>query len=160
MFSAWAAQRWPQARIVAFEPIASNLAIFRGWLAASGAPVELVAKAAGVAPGSVSLMDRGAGSRVVPGPGPRGSAEVADLFGWLTNADLAKIDIEGAEWELLADPRLAECKATIVMEYHPIGAPRLPARQAAASLLQQAGYQTGYGSENYWGHGTIWAWRD
>jgi FkbM family methyltransferase len=47
-----------------------------------------------------------------------------DVFPFLANADLVKIDIEGAEWEILADPRLADLEAVaLVLEYHPVYTP-------------------------------------
>lgn len=160
MFSAWAAERWPDAEITAFEPVESNCAVYRLWARRSGARVELVEAAAGTAPGDLDIIEGGAGSHVAQGGQIGARVPVVDLFEWLDGADLVKIDIEGGEWPILADPRLAEARATIVMEYHRLGAPSLPARDAARALLHRAGFATGYGAPNHWGHGTLWAWKD
>ena len=50
---------------------------------------------------------------------------MADVLGQIAEADLVKMDIEGGEWGILADPRIARQRA-LVLEYHPRG---LPARR-------------------------------
>ncbi|MDX6642052.1 MAG: hypothetical protein QOD76_14 [Solirubrobacteraceae bacterium] len=82
-----------------------------------------------------------------------------DVFPFLANADLAKIDIEGAEWEILADPRFADLQTVaLVLEYHPVYAPDSDAEGTVRRELARAGYDTGptvRGSDS----GLIWAWR-
>lgn len=175
MFSAWAAARWPQAHITAFEPVPNNCRVYREWLSESGARAELVEAAASVRPDRLIFADHGAGSRgervreggaltvdAVADPSQAAVSEVeaVDVYPWLLRADFIKMDIEGGEWDILLDPRLAEVTAVIVMEYHRVGAPSLPARDAAMSLLGAAGFRTGHGSQNHWGHGTLWAWKE
>src|SRR2546430_2382876 len=44
----------------------------------------------------------------------------ADALPHLAEADLAKVDIEGAEWPIIGDPRLANGgPRAVVLEYHP-----------------------------------------
>ena len=86
---------------------------------------------------------------------------VVDFFAE-PGADLVKIDIEGAEWALLSDPRLARLEArVIVMEWHALGCPDPDPACAAGRLLAGAGY---VGQHRVPGRfpscGTIWAWRD
>ena len=164
MFSAWASGRWPEASIRAYEPIEENASVYRTWAAKAGANVELVQAAAGVAPGSATfLVGRGAGDvRVTPGSiqGDTVETEVVDVLPEILEADFLKIDIEGGEWPIFADPRLADATDLVIaMEYHRVGAPSLPARDAAVNLLRAAGFSTGHGVANYWGHGTLWAWK-
>ena len=65
---------------------------------------------------------------------------VIDLYE-LSAADLIKIDIEGSEWPILSDPRLAGLDANvIVMEWHQLGCPERDARKCAERLLAEAGY--------------------
>jgi len=161
MFSIWASTRWPQARIVAFEPDPSNVATMRDCLAASGVTVDLVEAAAGTQDGEVTFAgDLGGGSHVAR-PGEAGfSVPMVDIFDHLDGADLVKIDIEGGEWPILADPRLAHAKVRVLaMEYHRVGAPFLPALDAARAALEGAGFTTGFARPNEWGHGILWAWR-
>jgi FkbM family methyltransferase len=81
-----------------------------------------------------------------------------DVFPFLAQADLVKIDIEGAEWEILADHRLAELEAVaIVLEYHPIGAPPDP-EGTLQRELERAGYQVAPSSRGP-DAGTVWAWK-
>lgn len=160
MFSAWAAQRWPQAEILAFEPIASNCAVYREWQRVSGAKARLIQAAAGTGPGRMTMVDWGGGSHLAGDGDPGEDVECVDIFDYLSKADLIKMDIEGGEWAILSDPRLANVKATLVLEYHRVGSPTLPARAAAEELLRAAGFETGFGAQNFWGHGTLWAWKD
>jgi hypothetical protein len=49
---------------------------------------------------------------------------VRDVFPYMQECDLLKIDIEGGEWGLLADPRFASTSAkALVMEVHPEARP-------------------------------------
>ncbi len=162
MFSAWAAGRWPEARITSFEPSPESTAVFREWLSSSGADVDLVEACATTADGPVHFVEGfGGGSH-------EGTAETAttvlpglDVYPYLAKADFAKIDIEGGEWAILGDPRLADLNSlTLVMEYHRSRAPSLPAERAARDLLTAAGFEVGHVTPNHWGHGTLWAWKD
>ena len=47
-----------------------------------------------------------------------------------------------------------------MIEFHRAGAPSLPAHEAARNLFEAAGYTVGHQVLNYWGHGTLWAWKD
>ena len=52
-----------------------------------------------------------------------------------------KIDIEGGEWAILADERLAAAGAmVIVMEWHARNSPSDDPHHAATALLERAGY--------------------
>ena len=84
-----------------------------------------------------------------------------DVFPYLDDVDLLKIDIEGAEWPLLADSRFATVPASaIALEYHPHNCPEADAGSLARRLLEQAGYRTvETGFELPPGHGMLWAWR-
>ena len=159
MFSAWALAMWPDAQIVTFEPMPSNLALLEPW-ADQYARVEVVPAAATTALGVIAMEDHGGGSTTARGSAEGIDVPAVDAFDWLDRADFVKMDIEGGEWPLLADPRLATLdNMVLVMEYHRAGAPSLPARQAAVDLLTAAGFETGFGSHNHWGHGTLWAWK-
>ena len=181
MFSAWAARRWPTASVHAYEPEPTNLAQLRHWLelcrvdATKGiapAPAVTVHPAAvtttvGTAPlatgGAGAPEASGAGAPEASGAEPALEVPTVDFFAELAGspaADLVKIDIDGGEWALLADPRLAEIeRLVIVLAYHPDGAPSLPAFTAASRLLEAADFEVGYPVPNVWGHGTLWAWK-
>lgn len=173
MFSTWAGGRWPQAQITAFEPMPENTQVYRAWADQAGSGAQLIEAAAGTAAGTADfLTGQGGGDRratederdpaVATEHGEQTvTVKVVDIFEHLPGADFVKMDIEGGEWPILADPRLAQLRnLTWVMEYHRHGAPHLPAVDAARELLEAAGFQTGFGALNHWGHGTLWAWKD
>jgi FkbM family methyltransferase len=82
-----------------------------------------------------------------------------DVFPQLAQADLVKIDIEGGEWDLFADSRLAEVSAALVVEYHPYLCPEDDPHGTAERLLAEAGYTTRPAARRDDGHGILWAWR-
>lgn len=163
MFSAWAHGRWPQASIVQFEPDPDNLEVLRRWDTDSDAEATLVPACAlprdgevhfttGLGAGSAQAREAGNGTITLP---------AVDVFPHLAGADFVKLDIEGGEWAILSDPRMRDLHdVTIAMEYHRHLAPSLPALDAATRLLQNAGFEVGHATPNYWGHGTLWAWKD
>lgn len=72
--------------------------------------------------------------------------------------DLLKVDIEGGEWELLRDPRLADCSARLVV-VEPNGTADAPADVVAGcrSLLERASYATSVVATAT--AVTVWGWR-
>jgi hypothetical protein len=78
-----------------------------------------------------------------------------DVFPYLAEAALIKIDIEGAEMPLLTDPRFAELSAKIVLlEYHPPHS-----RMAVVGALEHAGYTVDPFDERLPGIGELCAWK-
>jgi FkbM family methyltransferase len=83
-----------------------------------------------------------------------------DAFRLAASADLVKIDIEGSEWEILADPRLASMDAqALVMEWHDKQCPHPDPRMAAHAVLQDAGFEVLCEHRPVASNGTIWALR-
>ncbi len=82
-----------------------------------------------------------------------------DVFPFLADADLIKIDIEGSEWEILADPRFAELDAlALVLEYHPAYWRADDAEAEVRRALNRAGYETMSPARGADG-ATMWAWK-
>lgn len=162
MFSAWAMGRWPTATIVSFEPSPESAVVYRQWAASHPSQVDFHEAAARNHEGTMLISSgRGGGNHVVAEGGIGETVATLDLFQHVRGADFVKMDIEGGEWEILSDPRMSElANTTWVIEYHRYLAPSLPARDAAVRLFERAGFTTGYGSHNYWGHGTLWAWKE
>lgn len=162
MFAHWAHRRWPHATITSFEPDPDNLRVFRAGLD-EDSRIELVEAAAMTTSGHAVLSGgSGAGRQVEFRDQPvPGSMPAVDIFEHLRDADLVKMDIEGGEWPILSDPRLAELHDVVwVIEFHRVGAPSMPAHDAAKALFERAGFAVGHATHNHWGHGTLWAWKD
>src|SRR5207248_5016744 len=82
-----------------------------------------------------------------------------DVFPFLVDADLIKIDIEGGEWEILADPRLEELRAVaIVLEYHPLYCANGDPEQVVRDSLRRVSYRTAAPIRGY-DAGMMWAWK-
>jgi len=186
-FGLFALAGFPGARVVSFEPNPDNARTLRRCIEANGLGEswELVEACAAVEDGEVELDASFHLSRVghadqalerlqdhIGGALPylRGTAlldeaerhrvSARDVFPFLAEADLVKVDIEGGEWEILADPRLSELEAAaVVLEYHPPYCPRTDAEAAAREPLAAAGFVTGPVAPDD-ERGLLWAWRD
>jgi FkbM family methyltransferase len=121
---AYLAAHFPQARFIAFEPHPRLLrALYRNiQLNGLEGRVRVHPAAATTRTGELSLTDEESESTLAKRPGVR-TIEVMgeDLFDALAGVqvDLLKMDIEGAEYPLLDDPRFVALKPrAIVMEWH------------------------------------------
>jgi FkbM family methyltransferase len=129
-------------RVVAVEPDPANLARLRRHLSENGADdVRVIPAAAGARPGKGQLNRRDghpSETRVISaGSGP---CEVVTLDGLLDHVPvpgLVKMDVEGAEADVLAGaPQLLEkIRPVWIIELHGAGGAQ------AVSLLRQAGYR-------------------
>lgn len=165
LFAAFLSSVVPVSRLVAYEPDRASLGLLHENLAGCPRVREwrIVEACAGVADGEVSFLEgRFQESRVVPengGPGSR-RLPVVDAFPDLLEADWVKIDIEGSEWDILADPRFPELSArVIVLEYHAWLCPGPDPRRMAIDALAGAGYRVWEKGEHLPGYGELWALR-
>jgi FkbM family methyltransferase len=165
MWGLWLHGRFAVERLVALEPDPENAAKHRRQIELNhlADSWELVQAAATLADGPVVFTVGRATTGRIGELGEPGTVEVAgrDSFSLLDGVDLLKIDIEGAEWPMLADPRLAEMKVPVVMlEYHPRGAPSADPEDAARAALAGAGFETWpmHGAPD--GTGIVWGWRE
>ncbi len=166
LFGVYLLDRFPDARITAFEPDGGNAELLRRCIEANGmgSSWRTVEACAGTEDGKVAFIDGDfCGSRIA-GDGesrhtPR--APVVDVFPYLEPAHLLKMDIEGGEWPILEDPRLAELgPAAICAEYHPHLCPEPDdPRGTAMRLLERAGYEHELLFDRPDGVGMLWAWR-
>ena len=115
------------------------------------------------APTGDGSVDFAAGQFAESRSGEAGGVAVptVDAFTLMDDADLVKIDIEGSEWPILEDPRLATCNAKVLaLEYHRWGcdAGEDPSTHCR-DLLHRAGFEwrdAGAPGDDF---GTLWAWR-
>jgi len=180
LFGTYVLGRWPAAKIHSFEPDPTNLRILRRVIAANELERRWSVTPAAVANHSgemdfasglfadshlASEEDGHRAATLEKAPGCDGAQTItvptSDIFEEDHDVDLMKMDIEGGEWPILTDPRLAGLKANVlVLEWHARGCPEPNARAATVRLLRTAGY-TGLeeietGAEN----GLLWAWRE
>lgn len=161
MFSVWASRRWPGAHLTAVEPLPRNVAALTRNLAAAvpADTYEVVAAAATTHDGELTFggSDDFSQGRIVEG-GDGITVAARDVFDLAAGVDLLKIDIEGAEWPVVADPRFGALRAPVVMfEYHPQGAPdgRTP-EESSELALREAGYAVQRTVVEFPGAGIVW----
>lgn len=172
-FGAFILSEYPRASLLSFEPEPSHIALLHRCIAVNGLSNRWrVCEAAaatedGVVPFAV-------GRSVASFVADDLSDEVAigvrsyDVFPYLQDVDLLKIDIEGAEWPILLDDRLGKvAPRAIVLEYHSLRCPSENAKGAAMDRLTELGYRVDIprGDSNprsgpFWGRGMLWAVRN
>jgi len=164
LFGAFAASRWPQAEIVAFEPDPANAAVHARTIAANGLQSRwrLSSAAAGAGSGRARFLAGGIALSRLAGVQDAHAIEVPieDVLPLIAESDLVKMDIEGGEWAILNDPRFSESPPrALVLEYHPQFCTAPDPRQAVESALAAAGFHV----HSIWHradhHGMLWAWR-
>jgi FkbM family methyltransferase len=160
---AWFLGTYPGASVVAYEPDPANAAVHAETVAANGLDGRwrLVVAAAGANVGLVPFVPGHFAESHLAAPGEDGvQVEAVDVLPELMKADLLKIDVEGAEWAILADERFRDgSAAAVVLEYHPHLCPDPDPRALAERLLRSAGYEVQDIFHAPDGHGMIWGWR-
>ena len=167
LFGLYMLGRWPAARLTAFEPDPDNATLLEQIVAANElqAQWQVRRSACSNQPGTISFAAGRLSESRVAQSDDAGTIDVAavDVFDEDHAVHLAKIDIEGAEWSILTDPRLPELQAhAIVLEWHTRNCPQPDPRATAAGLLGRAGYTEVLdvaGTQESDVDGVIWAWR-
>jgi FkbM family methyltransferase len=163
LFGALIRRAHPGAQIVAFEPDPTNAALLRRSIEANGGQGwQLMEACAAPEEGMVPFAaHEDTSSRVEAGAGAETMVRAVDVFPFLEDVDLLKIDIEGAEWPLLTDARFqADVARVIALEYHPFGCPSPDAGAFARQLLEERGFETVASPFHLpAGYGMLWAWR-
>jgi FkbM family methyltransferase len=165
MFGAWFLSRHPDGQVTAYEADPGNARIHALTVEANSSQVrwELFPAAAGIADGEVRFVTgRGAHSRLADqDDADAATVPVRDVLARGGDVDLLKVDIEGAEWPLIADPRFVEIPARVIaLEYHLERCPSDDPLAAATSALERAGYEVAPANITApRGHGMVWGWR-
>jgi FkbM family methyltransferase len=178
LFGIYALSRWPAATIQSFEPDPTNLPLvssaiaanrFEGrWSVANVAVANQTAESsftAGLFADSHLSFEADAGAGQPDSAADDGSHTITvrtvDIFAEDHDVDLMKMDIEGGEWAILSDRRLADLKADVlVFEWHTGGCPEPDPPSYAIRLLRAAGYTGLEDVVNGGEAGTLWAWRE
>jgi FkbM family methyltransferase len=186
LFGLYVRKLFKDAEVTSFEPDPSNVSMLKRCVALNGleGSWRVIEACAATSDGTVEFLSSFHLSRMGPGGDPalgslqRGIGQAFpflegtplvqpearrvpchDVFPFLTGADLVKIDIEGAEWGILADERFGHiAPAAIVLEYHPLYFSGTDPEGTVRRALQRAGYVVGALSRTADG-GTLWAWR-
>lgn len=156
-FEVFTRDRLPIGRVVCFEPDPANATVLEGVRAANGADWEIVRACAANRDGSASFnTGRKNFSRV----GSDGDTEIAtvDVFPYIAEADLVKMNIEGCEWDILDDARLAQTSVSWIIEYHRIANPDPDIHRLAREQFERAGYTVRLATKNE-EKGLLWAWK-
>jgi FkbM family methyltransferase len=147
LWGLWLHGRFPVAHVTALEPDARNAASHRRQISLNRLERSwsLVQAAATCRDGPVAFTVGQATTGHIAAEDERGTAMVTgvDIFSLLDGTDLLKLDIEGAEWPILLDPRMAKVEVPVVLlEYHPDGARSGRPEEDARRALADAGYAT------------------
>jgi FkbM family methyltransferase len=153
----FSAQLGRDATVTAVEADDLNADVLERMIAANGLAWPVVRGYASNSAGTINFIGgKACLSKADPSGDPINKVDVFPLF---AGADLLKMDIEGGEWEILADPRMAdEGPPVVVMEWHSMRCPEPDARKAASEALATAGY-TGFEVGPPGPNGHLWAWR-
>jgi FkbM family methyltransferase len=162
LFAASCRERWPGASVTTVEPDPANLELLRRTAEGSNG-IEVIAACATNYQGSVRFVaGEFAESHVASNESTQDTIEVpcVDAFAVARSADLVKMDIEGSEWEILADARLGSLPAqALVMEWHDKRCPHEDPSEAARVALADAGFEVLCEHRPVASNGTIWALR-
>ena len=163
-FGVYALGRWPSATITSVEPDPANLPALMRCVAVNDAAGHwrVIAACAASRPGVVAFSGGRFADSAIALDGEAATDQVAavDAFELLADADFAKIDIEGGEWDLLLDPRFVHAAPpVVVMEWHERGCPTDDAYATAFDVFRGAGYQVEGEALLGYPSGLIWAWK-
>ena len=157
-FGAFAMVRFAAAELTAVEPDPANLRLLDRTMKANGWNWNVIEAAATNADGRVEFAPgRFTTSRIEPGGESTAAVDALPLLG---RVDFAKVDIEGGEWAILDDPRLAAAApVALVLEYHPYLCPTTDPAGHATYRLAEAGLEVERTIAFAPDHGLLWAWR-
>jgi FkbM family methyltransferase len=163
-FGLFVLDRYADAHLIALEPDPGNAALLDECIRRNGRTEqwELLRACASIDDGYTWFAQgRGERSHMTRERAP-GTTKVpmVDLFTYLDDVTLLKMDIEGGEWPILADSRLARAAPrVIVLEYHGHGCPDSDPRAAAKRQLEEFGYVVEHSNASAAPDvGLLWAW--
>jgi FkbM family methyltransferase len=165
MFGAWFLSSYPDGRVIAYEADPGNARVHALTVDANRSRVrwELVAAAAGTSEGQVRFAaGHATNSRLAEDDDADAvTVDEHDVLARASDVDLLKVDIEGAEWALLDDPRFAELPVRVVaLEYHSARCPAPDPRALSRARLEEAGFRVADGELDATPrHGMVWGWR-
>lgn len=163
LFALWAFRRFPGCSVTSIEADPENFRVLRRARELNSAVAwTVIHGAASTTNGFVDFVSgQGTRSHVLAGVNPGATTVRAiDVLPMFDTHDLVKMDVEGSEWRLLADPRLVRSRVrAMVVEYHGDSDASKSPRERANRLLHAAGLAALVHSEKTPELGVIWACR-
>ncbi len=155
--------KFPGAQVLALEADPANARVFEATVATNGwgDRVDLRNVAAMTADGQFELAGGDFFRSRVVAADQKSSTSITgvDVLPLLADRDLVKIDIEGSEWPILADPRFAELPMrALALEWHRTGCPSAEPVAEVESALSRGGFEFEHESIDA-DCGTLWAWK-
>lgn len=144
-------------RVVAVEPDPANAGILERVRDANRLNWEIIRACASNRPHVVSFRSGFHNMSRADADGDRHIPAI-DVFPLIAEVDLVKMNIEGAEWDILQDQRLADTSCVWIVEYHRKGSPDPQITQLVRRLFEQVGYATRVVMNNE-DNGLVWAWK-
>jgi len=143
--------------VVAVEPDPNNAAVLERVRAANRANWQIIRACASNRPHIVNFRSGFHNLSRIDTDGDR-SIPAVDVFPLVADADLVKMNIEGAEWDILEDVRLADTSCVWIVEYHRIANPEPRITELIQRLFEQAGFASRV-VMNHDENGLLWAWK-
>ena len=139
-------EQLPAARIVAFEPDPDNFRVLQRCIRSNGLQQRWRARERGAAASDgAARFSAGlsSSSKLAARDDSSGSTvAVTDVLPEISKSNIVKMDMEGAEWAIISDPRFQSASPEVlVMEYHAHLCPAAEPRSAANDALHRAGYE-------------------
>ncbi len=156
-FEVFTRSRLPVGQVVCFEPDPSNAAVLEHVRDANGADWEIVRACASNRDGRARFNTGRKNFSRIANSGDMDIA-VLDVFPRIAQADIVKMNIEGSEWDILEDARLAQTSASWIVEYHHIASPDPDIHALCKKLFERAGYTVRVAASTE-DNGLLWAWK-
>jgi FkbM family methyltransferase len=157
LFEVFASDRLSVGRAVCFEPDPANAGVLTRVRMANDANWEIVCACASNTHGRTRFTTGRKNFSKVDETGDL-IVERIDVFPFIERADLVKMNIEGSEWDILRDSRLAQTSAAWIVEYHRIASPSTDIHSLSRALFERAGYTVRLAARAP-DNGLLWAWK-
>jgi FkbM family methyltransferase len=146
------------AGIVSFEPDPENADVVERVIGDYGGSWKLIRACASIREGEVRFGGGKANLSRISEDGDL--VPMVDAVPYLLAADIAKINIEGAEWDILSDERFATgAPEVLILEYHAFSNPEKDIHALVKRLLAEAGYSNQLLVDRSEENGLIWGWK-
>lgn len=156
-FQVHARGQLPIGEVTCFEPEPSNAGVLEHVRDINGGNWRVIRACASNAEGTVRFRSGGHNFSRIESDGDL-EVPALDIFPIVDDADLVKMNIEGSEWEILEDSRLAENTAVWIVEYHRMRNPDPDITSLVRRQFERAGFET-HLAMSVEDNGLLWAWK-